>query len=620
MWLVSHNRYKLWPTWLVCCAMLFWLAGSGWAGSSKLISPEKTVAQLAAGAEMVGVIVLLTGFQETKGLTLDALKAHTASIKQRQAEVLAWVEDRHCRQVRLFTYIPGFAAQVTSEGLAALEGLDEVATIEPDEFLYPATRQGIDLIEASTIRQQYGGNNLAIAICDSGIDYDHPALGGGFPNAKVIGGYDVGDGDADPMDTYGHGTKVAGCAAGLVLDEGDYIGGVAPGAKLYALKITAGAGGIAQESALLAAWEWVLEHQNDDPANPILVICTSYGSGYFPQECDSDKPALATAAANLTAAGVTIFASSGNDGYCEAVNNPACLSETIGVGAVYDDDIGTISRCVDYRSCVERASTGCSSGHACDDVSAVDLAACYSNTHQGLTEFLAPGYNTTAPEPGGGYDATFGGTSSACAYGAGAAALLQDWSLTTQGQALTPEMVRQRLNATGDLVTDEKSDGLFPRLNVLRAVEDDENQGLKTWADSSPVPRSDCLEGYPSWTYNLSLKTLGVPVTVTQWTIRYFDAGDNLINWEEFSAEDLPVYFDDCAALGGATLSGGTVYCGELCSYLGNRAAGYVEYNFKGLTEAGQAVETTWLITCSPDVETTSSARQITTPITFPLK
>jgi len=155
---------------------------------------------------------------------------------------------------------------------------------------------------------------------------------------------------------------------------------------------------------------------------------------------------------------------------------------------------------------------------------------------------------------------------------------------------------------------------------MLRAVEDDENQGLKTWADSSPVPRSDCLEGYPSWTYNLSLKTLGVPVTITGWTIRYYDAGDNLINWEDFPAEEVPVFFDDCTVLEGSTLAGGVVYCGELCTYLGNRAAGYVEYNFKGLTEAGQPVETTWLITCSPDPATTGSDRQIAAPMTFPLK
>lgn len=87
------------------------------------------------------------------------------------------------------------------------------------------------------------GSGAVVAVVDSGIQYTHPALGGGIgPNFTVIGGYDlVGKNwpdepptpDDDPTDEYGHGTHVAGIIAG----NSDQITGVAPSAKLLAFKV-----------------------------------------------------------------------------------------------------------------------------------------------------------------------------------------------------------------------------------------------------------------------------------------------------------------------------------------------------------------------------------------------
>jgi subtilisin family serine protease len=78
-------------------------------------------------------------------------------------------------------------------------------------------------------RPVYNGSGISIAIVDSGVDYNHPRLGGGgFPNSKVIGGYDTGDRDNDPAPSdEAHGTACAGIAAGGLGTFGDYIGGVA---------------------------------------------------------------------------------------------------------------------------------------------------------------------------------------------------------------------------------------------------------------------------------------------------------------------------------------------------------------------------------------------------------
>src|SRR3712207_522669 len=59
------------------------------------------------------------------------------------------------------------------------------------------------------------GAGQTIAIIDSGVDYNHPSLGGGLGSSyKVVGGYDFVSNDADPMsDTNAHGTGAAGIAA-----------------------------------------------------------------------------------------------------------------------------------------------------------------------------------------------------------------------------------------------------------------------------------------------------------------------------------------------------------------------------------------------------------------------
>jgi hypothetical protein len=70
----------------------------------------------------------------------------------------------------------------------------------------------------------------------------------------------------------------------------------------------------------------------------------------------------------------------------------------------------------------------------------------------------------------GDYCASFGGTSAACPYVAGAVACLQHAAKTLRGAYLTPAEVRSRLTASGDLVTDSKVAITKPRVNLGRAI------------------------------------------------------------------------------------------------------------------------------------------------------
>ena len=89
------------------------------------------------------------------------------------------------------------------------------------------------------------GAGVTIAVVDTGVDYIHPDLAG-----RVDLGRDFVDQDDDPMDVQGHGTHVAGIAAGTA-DDGFGIAGIAPGARILAVRVLddEGAGNYSQVAA-----------------------------------------------------------------------------------------------------------------------------------------------------------------------------------------------------------------------------------------------------------------------------------------------------------------------------------------------------------------------------------
>ncbi|RTE77920.1 hypothetical protein BHE90_007555, partial [Fusarium euwallaceae] len=214
----------------------------------------------------------------------------------------------------------------TNNTLAEIEALPEVSKIWPAAFFhlpvegsaavadsdsrlkYPAWSVHNDTNVAAMHQAGHFGEDVVIAIVDSGIDYTHPAFGGGFgPGHRVEAGYDlVGDDyvaggeykpDDDPMDCLGHGTHVAGIAA-----SGDsYLPGVAPKARLRAYKVF-GCGDGTYEDTIVAAFLKAYEDGAD-------VINASLGSNRgFP-----DSP-TALIASTIAAAGVLVVFAAGNSG------------------------------------------------------------------------------------------------------------------------------------------------------------------------------------------------------------------------------------------------------------------------------------------------------------------
>ncbi|WP_319523798.1 S8 family serine peptidase [uncultured Desulfosarcina sp.] len=386
------------------------------------------------------------------------------------------------RVKREFDYIPAVAATVSTSGLKALLDREDVEHVEPDLILHAHTAQGIPLMQATEVRSVYGGSGIAIAICDTGIDYTHFCLGASddamdFPNDKVIGGTDFGDDDAYPMDTNGHGTSCAGIAAGDANASGNYIGGVAPDAKLYAVKITTGSTGSASTSDMIAAWQWCVTHQDDDPANPIMIISTSFGGDGFSGSCDNASMAMTMAAAAAVRAGITLFASSGNDGYCGQIAWPACISNVVSVAAVYDTDFtANVTWCVSSESCADNLSTNssCTTGYAAKDITPVaDQVAPFSNVSESL-DLFAPSYKTATTAVGGGFVTSFAGTSAACPYAAGIAAVIQSAVKEAGSDFLTPTQVKARLSDYGASITYDAAGITKPRPDLYATDIDDD--------------------------------------------------------------------------------------------------------------------------------------------------
>ena len=479
--------------------------------STKLNGPDEILADFRKGSSETRVIISLQPSPGASTLAAESLhnglmpdefnkpgaptyyNLQDKSIKKRLREtvreqvsrVISELGSDNITVTNTFNYQFGFSAIVNPVGLEKIVNNPNVLLVEKDQLQKKQLAQGIPLMNATTARSTYDGTGISIAITDTGIDTSHPRLGGGGSpifNSKVIGGRDTGDDDNDPRPGStgeAHGTACAGIAAGDTGTVGDYIGGVAPGAKLYALKISVGTGGSAWNSDTIEAWEWVVTHQDDDPSNPIMIISHSFGGGQYFSSCDASLGATTTAAASAVSAGITIFASSGNDGWCDSMGGPACISYINSVGAVYDAANIPYGFCVDSASCaVKEAWPGCATGWvAWDTVKSPDMVTGYSNSASFLT-MLAPSnlaYTTDIIGSGGystgDYDTGFGGTSAACPYAAGSAAVLQSASKALNGSYLSPSQVSTYLVDNGDDISDSKPSGITkPRVNVGNAV------------------------------------------------------------------------------------------------------------------------------------------------------
>jgi subtilisin family serine protease len=273
----------------------------------------------------------------------------------------------------------------------------------------PAAPPGIEAVEWNIARVNaddvwalgYTGQDIVVGSCDTGVDWDHPAL---------INQYRGGAGDHDyhwydvfgeytqPTDPNGHGTHTTGTMVGD--DGGTNQVGMAPGAEWIACKVNSGS--VWKASKYIECWEWFLaptrvDGTDPDPAMAPHVINNSW-SCPGSEGCDPDT--LRDAAKALYAAGIAIAKSGGNEGSnCGTITNPGHYPELLATAAfAQGDTIASFS----------------SRGPVTVDGETVIKP-----------DIAAPGVGIRSAYPGGGYS-SLQGTSMAAPHTAGLIALL--WS------------------------------------------------------------------------------------------------------------------------------------------------------------------------------------------------
>lgn len=253
---------------------------------------------------------------------------------------------------------------------------------------YAAERLGTtDIINASGAwASGWNGSGVRIAILDSGVDSSHEMLAG-----RVVAEKDFTGSASGASDVFGHGTHVAGIAAG---NSPNGLKGVAPGALIINAKVLDDSGTGSTESVIKGI-EWALDPDGDagtDDGAKVMVM--SLGGAY-----GSPDLTLWDAIRAANGRGAIVVVASGNCGagcpaqYCNGyvgVTTPGDSPDALTVGAV--DENGEW--------------------------------ACFSGGRAGSVkpDVTAPGVNVESSVPGGYRNAT--GTSMATPFAAGAAALL----------------------------------------------------------------------------------------------------------------------------------------------------------------------------------------------------
>ena len=195
----------------------------------------------------------------------------------------------------------------------------------------------------------YTGQGVDVALIDSGVA---PIQGLSTPG-KIVYGPDLSLESQAPnlanLDTYGHGTFMAGLIAGrddsltapYANAPASAYRGMAPDARIVSIKVATADGGV-DTSQVIAAIDWVVQHRNDNGLN-IRVLNLSYGTNSS-QWYGVDP--LAYAVEQAWDAGIVVVAAAGNSGFqakgsSPALANPAYDKRIIAVGA--SDSNGTSS-------------------------------------------------------------------------------------------------------------------------------------------------------------------------------------------------------------------------------------------------------------------------------------
>ncbi|MFA6455395.1 MAG: S8 family serine peptidase [Bacteroidota bacterium] len=228
------------------------------------------------------------------------------------------------------TVLNGFAVTTQRENIRTIASLPDVKTVFMDVTVNASpvstSFSRSPIVPQSTLSVATG-KGIRIGIIDTGIDYMHESLGGGFgAGFTVAGGYDFVNNDADPMDDNGHGTHVAGIISG----NSSTISGAAKDAQLFAYKVL-DQNGSGSASTVIAAIERAI-------SDSVQILNLSFGS----PDGSADDP-LSSAVNRAVRAGIVVVVAAGNTGDYVSINSPGVADLALTVGAADGNTIASFS-------------------------------------------------------------------------------------------------------------------------------------------------------------------------------------------------------------------------------------------------------------------------------------
>ena len=383
--------------------------------------------------------------------------------------------------------IKGYVADLTAAQRAALAADPAVVAIVPDERIEKAGQTiptGVRRIStrASALAAIDGVDtriDADVAIVDTGIDGTHPDL-------NVAGGYNCSTSDRTAWrDVDAHGTHVAGTVGAL--DNGLGVVGVAPGVRLWAVKILNDEGW-GQLSWYVCGLDWIASRR--DPAEPTRPLFESVNmsvakSGRDDGNCGAtNADVLHQAICRVVAAGIPVVAAAANSSTNAAYYIPAAYNEVITVSALADTD----------------GASGGTGGNACwswGTYDRDDTFADFSN-YGADVDLIAPGKCILSTLPGNRYGNS-SGTSMAAPHVAGAVALYK-----SSRPKATPAEVKAALQYLGSTNWSMSTDPDSTHERLLRV------DGIKPLGDFS------LSIGAPAHPVGEAGATLSLPVSVVR--------------------------------------------------------------------------------------------------------